>query len=182
MNTVQNYLPEHLWGEEITIEGGVIHYISAINTNPADPFDIDAIKQIFIDYGYGATELIDRDGTIIQLMPENRKAAHAGRSRMLGRDWCNGWTTGTEILSVHGKPYKGLPAYTDDQIEACIELYVDRCMRHNFSPRWIRGHDQVRKEWNQAHPKDKRARKRDPGKHFPWEYFKQQVNMRAEWI
>jgi len=57
--------------------------------------------------------VIERDGTITQLVPTNRRANHAGRSSFHGRDWCNGFSIGIEIVNpgrmqpVQGKPGSG---------------------------------------------------------------------------
>lgn len=36
--------------------------------------------------------IIERDGTIVQLAPFNRRVNHAGRSTWNGREWCNGYS------------------------------------------------------------------------------------------
>ncbi|MGR3435253.1 MAG: N-acetylmuramoyl-L-alanine amidase [Shimia sp.] len=44
--------------------------------------------------------VIERDGTVSQLVPTNRRANHAGRSRYNGREWCNGFSIGIELVNA----------------------------------------------------------------------------------
>ena len=43
--------------------------------------------------------VLERDGTIIQLVPTNCRANHAGQSSFNGREWCNGFSIGIEIVN-----------------------------------------------------------------------------------
>ncbi|MBO6789532.1 MAG: N-acetylmuramoyl-L-alanine amidase [Dinoroseobacter sp.] len=43
--------------------------------------------------------VIERDGEVIQLVPTNRRANHAGRSQYHGKEWCNGFSIGIEIVN-----------------------------------------------------------------------------------
>lgn len=43
--------------------------------------------------------VVERDGTIVQMVPFNRKAFHAGASQWGGRRFCNGFAIGIEIVS-----------------------------------------------------------------------------------
>lgn len=43
--------------------------------------------------------VIERDGTITQLVALNRRAAHAGKSHYEGREDCNGFSIGVEIVN-----------------------------------------------------------------------------------
>lgn len=43
--------------------------------------------------------VVDRDGTITQLVPTNRQANHAGQSSYHGRAGCNGFSIGIEIVN-----------------------------------------------------------------------------------
>src|SRR5664279_671927 len=44
-------------------------------------------------------QLVHRSGTIIQIVPNNVTAWHAGTSRWLGRSDCNSWCIGVEICN-----------------------------------------------------------------------------------
>ncbi|QAX29285.1 N-acetylmuramoyl-L-alanine amidase [Leisingera sp. NJS204] len=43
--------------------------------------------------------VIERDGHIEQQVPVNRKASHAGKSEYHGREWCNGFSIGIEMVN-----------------------------------------------------------------------------------
>lgn len=43
--------------------------------------------------------VIETDGTITQLVPTNKRANHAGRSSFHGRDGCNGFSIGIELVN-----------------------------------------------------------------------------------
>lgn len=43
--------------------------------------------------------VVERDGTITQMVPANRRANHAGRSNYCGRRGCNGFSVGIEIVN-----------------------------------------------------------------------------------
>lgn len=43
--------------------------------------------------------VLERDGTITQLVPTNCRANHAGQSSFHGRNWCNGFSIGIEIVN-----------------------------------------------------------------------------------
>lgn len=44
--------------------------------------------------------IVERDGTLIQQVPVNRRANHAGKSTYHGREGCNGFSIGIEIVNV----------------------------------------------------------------------------------
>lgn len=54
--------------------------------------------------------VIERDGSITQQVPTNRRANHAGKSSYHGRDWCNGFSIGIEIVNP-GKMSASRPGY-----------------------------------------------------------------------
>lgn len=43
--------------------------------------------------------VVDVDGAITQMVPFNRRAAHAGKSRWRDRDGCNGFSIGVEVVN-----------------------------------------------------------------------------------
>jgi N-acetylmuramoyl-L-alanine amidase len=43
--------------------------------------------------------VIDLDGAITQMVPFNRRAAHAGKSRWRGKEGCNGFSIGIELVN-----------------------------------------------------------------------------------
>ena len=98
--------------------------------------------------------VLDLDGTLYRLVPEERTAWHAGRSHWRGRDALNATSIGIEIVNLHGD----LHDYPPRQITALIDLCHDIIDRHPaIVPRNVVGHSDIA-------PK----RKVDPGVRFPW--------------
>lgn len=164
MNILKQHLPAHCYSrhEMQSVDGLVYHFISAKNVTPYNPFNIDTILRIFSQYKLSAKYLIDRDGTIYELVPGLHRAYHAGKSRMNGRDYCNNFTIGIEFVGGTDYPY------TDEQIISGVQLTAQLMTEHEFTLEWVQGHSDVRDAWNEAHPDDKAAVKDDPGEHFPW--------------
>lgn len=143
----------------------MLHFSSAIMIDFDDPYNIDLVRDIFIDGGVDAHYIIDRDGTIYCYVPEDRVAYHAGSMNQLA--------IGIEILAIgsksdmsiymSGSKYDkidpSLIGYTDAQYEALGELVSDICERYDIPTdrEHIVGHD----EYN--------ANKNDPGELFDWD-------------
>ena len=165
MNIIQAHLPKGCFSPRPmeSVDGAVVHYISAVNVQPNDPFEVEAIRKILIDHGFSTHYLIDRDGNIYELVPLPMTAYHAGRSRMMGRDRCNNFTVGIELIG--GEHFD----YTKEEIASCKHLLANLMTEHKFSMDYIQGHNAVRAAWNSKHPNKKTAIKIDPGKHFPWD-------------
>lgn len=153
-----------------SVDGAVVHFISAKNILPEDPFNRDAIVGIFEGYKLSAHYLIERDGTPIELVPDLHKAYHAGKSRMNGRDGCNNFTIGYELVGGTDWPY------TDEQISTLGALLAQHMTEHGFTSDWVQGHDQIRAEWNAEYSDKQAAKKVDPGTHFPWEALKDMLS------
>jgi N-acetylmuramoyl-L-alanine amidase len=96
------------------------------------------------------------DGHILQLVPERRRAWHAGVSAWGDNRDLNSCSIGIEI--AHPGHDGGLPPYPDEQIEALTRLCRDICQRWRIAPDRVLGHSDVAPD-----------RKRDPGENFPWE-------------
>ena len=168
MNIIKRHLPSNCYSSRLmsSVDGIVKHFISAVNILPDDPFNLDAIIQIFIDYKVSAKYLIDRDGTIYELVPGLYRAYHAGYSRMNDRDRCNDFTIGIEYVGGTDFPY------TDAQIAAGAWLTRKLMDEYGFTIQWVQGHERVRADWIAAYPNKAKAKnvpsKSDPGEHFPW--------------
>lgn len=98
---------------------------------------------------------IRENGEIIQLVPESRRAWHAGKSGWKGLTDINSASIGIEIANA-GHP-GGLPDYPDIQIEAVIRLCRDIIARNGIVAERVLGHSDVAP-----------VRKVDPGEKFPW--------------
>lgn len=106
--------------------------------------------------GVSAHYLVEEDGRIFILVPEEKRAFHAGISHWQGRDNVNGCSIGIEIVNPgHEFGYRPFP---EAQIEAVTKLLADICQRRAVPLTRIVGHSDVAPE-----------RKEDPGEKFPWD-------------
>lgn len=131
--------------------------------------------------------VIDYDGVITQLMSCNLKTWHAGRSSLHGKSGLNKYTIGIELdnpgpltkrmdgkfdgiggpydpsqvieatSSAHGNN-KYWKRFSNEQIEACIQLNLAITEAYSMKPQWVTTHYEVSP-----------GRKIDPGPHFPIE-------------
>ena len=99
--------------------------------------------------------LLFEDGRIIQLVPEARRAYHAGTSSWEGTSDINSRSIGIEIGN-QGHDF-GCPAFPGPQIAAVIALCRDIVARWSIAPWHVLAHSDVAPN-----------RKRDPGEVFPW--------------
>lgn len=82
--------------------------------------------------------LVDFDGTRCTLVPDEQVAWHAGASRFLGRDWCNGFLLG---VSFAGDTY--LAPISGPQIASALEWLGSRWVRLGWGIDRIADHRQV---------------------------------------
>jgi N-acetylmuramoyl-L-alanine amidase len=99
--------------------------------------------------------LVFEDGRILQLVPEARRAYHAGESSWEGTTDVNSRSIGIEIGN-QGHDF-GCPAFPEPQIAAVIALCRDIVARWSIAPWRVLAHSDVAP-----------LRKRDPGEVFPW--------------
>ena len=95
------------------------------------------------------------DGRVAQLVPEDRRAWHAGRSSWFDDTDLNSASIGVEIVNPGHDG--GLPPFPDAQIDAVIALCRDVIARHAIAPERILAHSDIAP-----------GRKVDPGEKFPW--------------
>lgn len=106
--------------------------------------------------GVSAHYLIDEDGTVTQMVAEEHRAWHAGKSYWRGITDVNSASVGIELVNPgHEFGYRDFP---EAQIEALLPLLSDIKKRHGVSRSNVVGHSDVAP-----------ARKTDPGERFPWE-------------
>jgi len=104
--------------------------------------------------------LIEEDGRIFQLVPEERRAWHAGLSFWKGERDVNAVSIGIELVnSGHDWGYRDFP---DDQIDALTSLLDAIRGRWDITNGRILGHSDVAP-----------GRKVDPGERFPWKRLAQ---------
>jgi len=104
-----------------------------------------------------AHALIRRDGEIIQYVPFQQRAWHAGESSFQGRECCNDFSIGIELEGCDDIPFE--PA----QYQRLAQLA--HTLMHTYpqiAPERITGHSDIAP-----------GRKTDPGPHFDWPQFQQ---------
>jgi N-acetylmuramoyl-L-alanine amidase len=96
---------------------------------------------------------------IYQLVPEERRAWHAGKSHWQGQTALNASSVGIEIVNAghHGTPEGPFKPYDPAQLAMVIELVRDIAQRHGIKPHRIVGHSDIQPQTKQ-----------DPGPLFPW--------------
>jgi N-acetylmuramoyl-L-alanine amidase len=95
------------------------------------------------------------DGAIVQLVPEARRAWHAGVSAWQGETDIKSRSIGIEIVNPGHE--LGYPDFPEPQIAAVIALCRDIIARRPIPPDHVLAHSDVAP-----------ARKPDPGEKFPW--------------
>ena len=100
--------------------------------------------------------LIRRDGSVVQYVPFNRKAWHAGVSSFQGREECNEYSIGIELEGTDELPY------ADEQYEMLIG--VCRALLATYPG--------LKAERIAGHADIAPGRKTDPGPGFDWLYFR----------
>ena len=99
--------------------------------------------------------VVEEDGAVWRLVPEERRAWHAGESGWLGRRDINAHSIGIEIVNPgHEFGYRPFP---EPQMRAVEELCRDIVARRAIAPRLVLGHSDVAPH-----------RKQDPGELFDW--------------
>ena len=100
--------------------------------------------------------LVDEEGNIVQMVPEEKRAWHAGKSLWQGETDTNSRSIGIEIVNRgHQLDY---PEFPDVQIKSVIALCCDILSRHPIPERNVLAHSDVAP-----------GRKTDPGEKFPWD-------------
>jgi AmpD protein len=103
---------------------------------------------------------VQRDGTVSQYVPFDKKAWHAGESQFAGRTNCNDFSIGIELEGTDFEPF------TDAQYEALVAVTLLLMQRYPglISDRIV-GHSEVAP-----------GRKTDPGPCFDWHRYKSSLN------
>ncbi|MBV8089131.1 MAG: N-acetylmuramoyl-L-alanine amidase [Alphaproteobacteria bacterium] len=135
--------------EPMRIDMLVLHYTGM--TTAADALDrlCDPAARVSTHY------LVDEDGAIWRLVPETRRAFHAGRSCWAGEHDLNRVSIGIEIVNPgHQWGYRPFP---EQQMAAVEGLCLDLVSRFSIPPHRVVGHSDIAPD-----------RKSDPGELFDW--------------
>lgn len=178
-NAVEDYLlpiEEFSWERQHAPEFVMIHFTSAIVNHRNDPYNLEYVRAIFVDYDISVHYVIDRDGRIHCYIPEDRVAWHAGEGTYLDdpkyTNTMNQYAIGIEVLAIGSEAdmsiyltpdeYQALDdalkGFTEAQYQALEALVSDLCKRYGIPQdgEHIIGHE------------DYSPDKTDPGELFDW--------------
>jgi N-acetylmuramoyl-L-alanine amidase len=99
--------------------------------------------------------LVAEDGQVLRMVPEEKRAWHAGRSFWRGVQDINSASIGIEIVNP-GHEF-GYRPFSEEQIDALLPLVAEIKDRYGITRGNVVGHSDIA-------PK----RKQDPGELFPW--------------
>ena len=122
--------------------------IERLFTNRLDPASHPAFADL-AGVHVSSHFLVRRDGELLQFVPLEARAWHAGRSRWRGRERCNDFSIGIELEGVDDGPFESA------QYRALERLLPELGAR--LPLRCITGHSDVAPD-----------RKSDPGTRFDW--------------
>lgn len=142
--------PNHNERKGKPIDSIILHYTGMESADAALDLLCDPVHEVSCHY------LVRADGEAFQLVPEARRAWHAGRGSWAGETDMNARSIGIEMANA-GHKY-GAPPYEEAQIDTVIALCRDIAARHAIRPTRILGHSDVAI-----------GRKIDPGEIFPWD-------------
>ncbi len=127
----------------------LLHYTGMPDTEAACRWLCDAASQVSCHY------LVDEAGGVIQMVAEEMRAWHAGKSLWQGESDINSCSIGIEIANPgHEWGYADFP---EAQMASVIALCRDILSRHPIPPERVLAHSDVAP-----------ARKADPGEKFDW--------------
>jgi N-acetylmuramoyl-L-alanine amidase len=128
----------------------ILHYTGMPDADGALRWLCNPIASVSAHY------FVHEDGGVAQLVPEARRAWHAGASFWAGESDINGCSIGIEIANPGHAG--GLPPYPEAQIASVIALCGELVARLSIAPTRVLGHSDVAP-----------MRKEDPGELFPWD-------------
>lgn len=135
----------------------VLHYTGTKTAQEA----LDILRDPASSHRVSAHYLVEEDGTVHRMVPEEKRAWHAGVSSWRGNTDINARSVGIEIANP-GHEY-GYRAFPPAQMQAVAVLAKDIIARHRIP------------SWNVvAHSDIAPARKQDPGELFDWKGLSRQ--------
>lgn len=136
----------------------ILHYTGMASASEALLWLANPISEVSCHY------FVFEDGRIWQMVPESRRAWHAGKSSWHGETDMNSRSIGIEIANAGHDLSKmppdpgAYPDFPEAQIEAVIRLVADIKARWSIPDARILAHSDIAP-----------GRKVDPGERFPWE-------------
>lgn len=134
-------------------------WIDALFTGTLDP-DVHPYFAGISHLRVSAHCLIRRDGEIVQYVPFDKRAWHAGVSEYQGRERCNDFSIGIELEGTDTQPY------TDEQYQQLTALTDLLIQHYPHIADNIAGHCDIAPE-----------RKTDPGPSFDWLRFRRLIEV-----
>lgn len=136
-------------------------YISQLFTNNLSPERHPYFKEI-ADMQVSSHLLIRRDGQLIQYVPFDKRAWHAGESCFLDERNCNDFSIGIELEGQDES------AYEEIQYQRLADITFGLMSTYPaITPERITGHSDIAPN-----------RKTDPGPAFDWDYYRKLISMR----
>lgn len=132
-------------------------YIEALFCNTLD-CAIDASFSDLQGVEVSAHLLIRRDGEMVQFVPFDQRAWHAGVSSFEGRSGCNDFSIGIELEGDDVTPY------TDKQYDVLSRVIVSLIKAYSIPEQHLVGHCDIAPN-----------RKTDPGPVFQWSRLRKDV-------
>ena len=105
--------------------------------------------------------LILRTGEVLQFVNFNDRAWHAGRSTYLSKVECNDYSIGIELEGSDDTDFEAI------QYQALVDVVATLQTAYPKTDHHIAGHSDIAP-----------GRKTDPGPHFQWQEFRQQLSLR----
>lgn len=131
------------------IEALVLHYTGMADEGAALAWLANPVSQVSCHY------FVFENGRVLQLVPESRRAWHAGAGRWDTLDDLNSHSIGIEIANPgHEHGYRAFPAI---QMRTVVALCADIVGRHAIPRHRVIGHSDMAPQ-----------RKDDPGELFDW--------------
>lgn len=145
--------PNHEARRSDVVDMLVLHYTGMPSAQAALDRMCDPQAKVSAHY------VVDEDGSILTLVPENRRAWHAGLSSWRRQTDINSRSIGIEIVNPgHEFGYRPFPSV---QIDALIRLCLSILPRYPIPAYNVVAHSDIAP-----------SRKEDPGELFPWDRLK----------
>jgi len=143
--------PSPNWDERsLPVSMVVLHYTGMADAAVAIERLCDPTSKVSCHY------LIAEDGEIVRMVPEEKRAWHAGKSYWRGIEDVNSASIGIELVNPgHELGYRPFP---EAQMAALLPLMIEIVGRHGITRGNIVGHSDIAP-----------ARKVDPGELFDWD-------------
>ncbi|WP_394172824.1 1,6-anhydro-N-acetylmuramyl-L-alanine amidase AmpD [Thalassotalea litorea] len=130
------------------------NYIDQLFTGTLNPQEHDYFQEIY-QLKVSAHCLIKRNGEVVQYVPFDKRAWHAGVSEFKGRSKCNDFSIGIELEGCDDVAYTDSQYQTLALITKLLQNHYPEIVNHH-----ITGHCDIAP-----------GRKTDPGESFDWTHY-----------